>query len=323
MLLSKETVNSRCDGISVVVPVYNSAPMLMELVARLQPVLRLTNQPFELILVDDGSRDTSWITVVDLSTKHSWIRGIRMLRNFGQHNALLAGIRDGRFSITVTMDDDLQHLPEELPKLLNKISEGYDVVYGPPEFEQHGFLRNIASVGTKFALRGTAGVEIVRSICAFRVFRTRLRDAFASCQSPYVNIDILLSWGATRFGAVRVKHSARAIGKSNYTIRSLTRHALNLVTGFSILPLQFASIVGFSLTIFGLGILTLVLVRYIISGSVAAGFPFLASIIAIFSGAQLFALGIIGEYLAHIHFRLLGKPTFVISEQTEVVTHEC
>jgi len=303
-------------GISVVVPVYNSAAMLPELVRRLDPVLRGTGGPFELILVNDGSRDTSWEVIHALATSHDWVRGLCMMRNYGQHNALLAGVRAARHDVTITMDDDLQHPPEELPRLLAKFAEGHDVVYAPPEKEQHGTLRDLASVITKLALQSAMGAKTARMVSAWRVFRTQLRDAFIAFHSPFVSIDVLLTWATTRFAAIRLRHDPRTEGKSHYTIPKLIRHALNMMTGFSVLPLQLASITGFLFTLFGIAVLAYVLVRYMLSDSTVAGFPFLASIIAIFSGAQLFALGIIGEYLARMHFRSMDKPIYAVRERT-------
>lgn len=304
-------------GLSVVVPVYNSAAILPKLVARIGPVLQATTLPHELILVNDGSRDDSWNVIRDLAAQHSWVHGLCMMRNYGQHNALLAGIRASRFDITITMDDDLQHPPEELPKLLAKLAEGFDAVYGSPEQQQHGLFRDVASTITKLALQSAMGAEAARMVSAFRVFRTHLRSAFASYHSPFVSIDVLLTWGCTRFGALCVRHDSRTLGKSNYSFGQLLRHALNMMTGFSVLPLQLASITGFGFTLFGIGVLVYVLGRYLLTGSSVAGFPFLASIIAIFSGAQLFALGIMGEYLARIHFRTMDKPTYAIRDTTK------
>ncbi len=301
-------------GISVVVPVYNSAQSLPVLLARLLPVLASLEIPHEVILVNDGSKDRSWATVLDLVSKHTCVRGLSMMRNYGQHNVLLAGLRAARFDLTCTMDDDLQHPPEELPKLLAKLAEGSEVVYGTPLTEQHGFLRDLASTITKLSLQSVMGAETARRASAFRLFNTRLRDAFGTYHSPFVSIDVLLTWGTTRFDAVHVRHDARAAGASNYTFRKLVRHALNMMTGFSVLPLQVASVVGFAFTLLGIGVLIYVLTRYFVSGSSVAGFPFLASIIAIFSGAQLFALGIMGEYLARIHFRTMDRPAYTIRE---------
>jgi glycosyltransferase involved in cell wall biosynthesis len=290
-------------ALSVVVPVYNSEASLAELAARLRPVLEKTASSYELILVNDGSRDGSWRVIEELASRHDWIRGINLMRNFGQHNALLCGIRAARHGVIVTMDDEL--------------AEGFDAVYGTPDTRQHGFFRNLASWITRVALQSSMGAETARHASAFRVFRTSLRDAFASYRSPFVSIDVLLAWGTSRFGAVRVDHRPRLTGTSNYTFRKLAVHGLNMMTGFSTLPLQIASLTGFTFTLFGILLLAYVLVRYAIEGGSVPGFPFLASMIAIFSGAQLFSLGIIGEYLARMHFRMMEKPTYVARKEND------
>ena len=307
-------------SISVVIPVYNSELTLSELVKRLQPVLVTLAGNYELILVNDGSRDQSWQVIEQLALEHKWIRGINLMRNYGQHNALLCGIRAARFDILITMDDDLQHPPEEIHKLLAKLNEGFEVVYGYPEQQQHGSLRDIASVLTKLALQKSMGSETARHVSAFRAFRTQARNAFASYHSPFVSIDVVLTWATTRFVAIQVRHNSRHAGVSNYTFGMLFRHAMNMMTGFSTLPLQLANLMGFLCTAFGGIILVFVVGRYLLYGTTAQGFPFLASIIAIFSGAQLLALGIIGEYLARMHFRMMERPTYTI--RNEIALHD-
>lgn len=304
-------------GISVVIPVYNSESILADLVQRLEAVLPGCAERYEVILIDDGSRDESWRTITQLAGSRPWLRGLRMMRNYGQHNALLCGLRAARYELTVTMDDDLQHPPEEIPILLEKMAEGYDVVYGTPLKQQHGLWRNLASYTTRIALQGTMGIENARKVSAFRAVRTRVREAFSHYQSPFVVLDVLLGWGTTRFAAVPTRHEPRLRGVSNYTFSKLILHAINMLTGFSVLPLQLASWMGFIFAIFGLLILFYVIGRFIIEGGSVPGFPFLASIIAIFSGAQLFALGIMGEYLARMHFRVMEKPAYVVGEETE------
>lgn len=302
-------------SISVVVPVFNSEGTLDELVSRLKTVLSQFADEWEIILVNDGSQDESWRLVCKVARQYSWIRGIDLMRNYGQHNALLAGIREAQYSVIVTMDDDLQNPPEEIPLLLAKLHEGYDVVYGTPAREQHGPWRDLASRVTKLVLQSAMGAETARKVSAFRVFRTQVREAFANYQGPFVSIDVLLTWGTTRFAAVSVRHDPRRIGKSNYTFRKLVTHALNMMTGFSVLPLQLASLMGFCFALFGLLVLVYVLGRYLIQGGSVPGFPFLASTIAIFSGVQLLSLGIIGEYLSRMHFRIMEEPTYVIRQQ--------
>ena len=189
-------------------------------------------------------------------------------------------------------------------------------MYGSPEKQPHGLWRGLASEFTKLALQKSMGAATARRVSAFRVFRTQLRDAFAGYHSPFVSIDVVLTWGTTRFVAVEVRHDARQSGVSNYTVRKLITHALNMVTGFSVVPLQLASLLGFACTIFGLGILAFVLGRYMLQGTSVPGFTFLASAMAIFSGAQLFALGIMGEYLARMHFRMMERPTYAVRATT-------
>lgn len=308
-------MDSKKPSVSVIVPVYNSEALLRPLVERLRPVLDALAAEYELILVNDGSRDRSWDVVEGLVREQGWIRGIRMMRNYGQHNALLCGIRSARHEIIVTIDDDLQHPPEEIPRLLAALGESFDVVYGTPQKEQHGLLRDLASQITKLALQKAMGAETASKVSAFRVFRTELRLPFANYQSQFVSIDVLLTWGTTRFTSVPVRHDPREIGVSNYTYKKLLTHAMNMMTGFSTFPLQVASVIGFLFTLFGMGIFAYVIVYKLVYNTPVQGFTFLASMIAIFSGAQLFALGIIGEYLARMHFRMMDRPTYAVREE--------
>jgi undecaprenyl-phosphate 4-deoxy-4-formamido-L-arabinose transferase len=303
-------------SVSVVVPVFNSEQSLPHLVARLFPVLETHAGDYELILVDDQSRDGSWEVIQELCREHSWVHGISLMRNFGQHAALLCGIRAARFDVVITMDDDLQHPPEEVPKLLGAIRDGFDVVYGRPHAQRQGIWRDFASWIVKLSLRAAMGITIARDVSAFRAFRTELRSAFAGYRSPYVIIDVLLTWGTSRFGAVEVEHHARPFGRSNYTPARLISHAVNMTTGFSAVPLRLASFIGVLTCIFGAFVLAYVVARFFLDGGSPPGFPFLASIIVIFSGAQLLALGIIGEYLARLHFRSMERPAYVVAHRT-------
>src|SRR4029077_9583652 len=159
-------------------PVYNSEASLPELISRLGPVLRSSTTAAELLLVNDASSDRSWQVIQQLASQNSWVKGISLMRNYGQHNAVLCGIRAARYDVVVTMDDDLQHPPEEIPQLLAMLSQGYDVVYGTPQKEQHGLLRDLASRLTKIALQHAMGAGTARNVSAFRAFRTTVREAF-------------------------------------------------------------------------------------------------------------------------------------------------
>lgn len=294
--------------ISVVVPVFNAADRLELLADRVAAALAST--AFELVLVNDGSADQSWEQIQELS-RRPHIRGIDLMRNYGQHNALLAGIRAAAAPVIVTIDDDLQNPPEEIPRLLEALTTA-DVVYGTPVERRHGAFRNMGTSLAKLALGMVIGQEVAGKVSAFRAFRTDLRNAFADYAGTYVSIDVLLSWGARRFESVPVRHDARASGRSAYNFRRLVTHALNVLTGFSTRPLRFASLVGLASTAFGLLVLVSVVVRYFVSGNPVPGFPFLASLISIFSGAQLLTLGIMGEYLARMHVRIMDKPPYVV-----------
>jgi glycosyltransferase involved in cell wall biosynthesis len=276
-------------------------------------VLDKIAQTSEIIFVVDGSPDDSWEVVSDLSRRHARVRGVSMMRNYGQHNALLCGIRAARHPVCITMDDDLQHAPEDIPVLLATLNEGFEVVYGAPVAERHGFMRDVASRITKVVLASAMGADTARNISAFRVFHTRLRQAFEAVQGPYVNIDVLLTWGAVKFGVARVPHHERAEGASNYTIGKLIVHAFNMVTGFSTVPLRVASYVGFGFTVFGLLVLSVVLANWFLRGSEVPGFAFLASVVVVLGGAQMFVLGVMGEYLARMHFRVMDKPPYVVA----------
>ncbi|MBN1611277.1 MAG: glycosyltransferase [Polyangiaceae bacterium] len=305
-------------SVSVVVPVYRSASILPELHRRLSAAMAHDCAEYEIILVEDCGGDESWEVTRELCNSDPRVQGIRMSRNYGQHSALLCGVRAARYDVVVTIDDDLQNPPEEIPKLLARLSEGHDVVYGTPQREQHGLFRDLASRITKIALQSAMGAETARKVSAFRAFRTELRQAFDGYRSPSVNLDVLLTWATSRFASETVTHAPRYHGDSGYSLRKLITHAMNMMTGFSALPLQMASIMGFLFALFGFGVLTYVVGRYLIQGGSVPGFPFLASIIAIFSGAQLFALGIIGEYLARMHFRTMERPPYSVRERIGV-----
>ena len=299
-------------NVSIVVPVYKGETFIEPLVAELSRTLPTFTGKYEIILVNDGSPDNSWQIICRLTNEYPCVRGIHMMRNYGQHNATLCGVREARYEIVVTMDQDLQHPPAEIPSLLAKLDEGHDVVYGSPLKLPQGLWRNLMTAAIKWILARVIGLPSVRNVSAFRAFRTHLREAFVNFQNPSLIIDVLLSWGTTRFTSVEVSipHAER----TNYNFRMLVRAATLILIGYSTLPLRFASLVGFIMTVFGLGVFVYVLIVYFTAGSIP-GFPFLASIIALFSGAQLFALGIFGEYLARMFDRSMDRPSYVIQDR--------
>ncbi len=179
-------------NISVVIPVYNSESILPNLVARLIETLNSISSNYEILLINDGSQDKSWTSIQKLSVENKQVRGVNLRRNYGQHNALLCGIRLAQHDVIVTMDDDLQHPPEEIHKLVQRLNEGYDVVYGIPAELVHSSWRNFSSRFTKRFLGKILGVEGIKYISAFRAFKKELRTAFNQFDSPNVIIDALL-----------------------------------------------------------------------------------------------------------------------------------
>jgi len=300
---------------SVVIPVYNGQATLPELVERLDKVLSSLSDTYEVILVNDDSPDQSWEVISALSKQNPRVRGIDLMRNYGQHNATLCGIRLARYEIIVTLDDDLQHPPEQLPLLLEKLAEGYDVVYGVPKKLPNSWWRNLGSYFIKLIIASAIGNKKMRDVSALRAFRTDLRQAFSGFDSPDVMIDVLLSWGTTRLASVLVDEQPRSSGKSNYTFGRLLRMSLMYLTNFSTKPLRFSNIVGFLFTLLGFIGFIYVIIIYFVVGSIP-GFPFLASAIMVFSGVQLFALGIIGEYLARVFERTAGRKPYTIERTT-------
>ena len=302
-------------SVSVVVPVYNGAGTLHELVARLRSTLAPLTEAFELLLVNDGSKDNSWGVIEELADRDAAVFGINLMHNYGQHNALLAGILRSSGDIIVTMDDDLQHPPEELPKLFEAIRQGHDVAYGKPVRREHRLWRNLSSRIIKRSLRIALGADMAEKSSAFRAFRGELKQGFVRFSDAQVSIDVLLSWTADRVACVPVEHHPRKQGESGYGFRKLLRLTLSMVTGYSTLPLRLASGLGLLSAGFGLSLFAYVVVKRLLQEAYVPGFTFLAASIALFAGLQLFTMGVIGEYLARVHFRTMGKPAFVVRSE--------
>ncbi|WP_433211726.1 glycosyltransferase family 2 protein [Dactylosporangium sp. CS-047395] len=301
-------------SVSVVVPCYRSASILPRLVERLNAVLPGIDPIHEIILVVD-STDATWDAARDLAAKHPAVQAIRMARNYGQHNALIAGIRAANCARIITMDDDLQHPPEELPKLVAALTDDLDVVYAVAESEEHGPLRNLTSWGAKNLVMGrTMGVPNADVLGALRIFRTFLRAGLDQVSGPHVSVDIALSWTTTRVGSVVVRMDQRTEGRSGFTLRSLTKHAVNMILGYSTKPLRLVTYLGFLIGVCGV-LLTLRLIWLYFTGDTkVAGFTTLASLVTIFSSAQMIGIGVLGEYLGRVHAHGMGRPTYVIRD---------
>ena len=302
---------------SVVIPVYHSRSTIGLVVDRVKQHLDSHNAKFEVILVDDGSGAETWSVVREIANREQHVKAIRLGRNYGQHSAILAGVRSAKFPIVVTIDDDLQNPPEEITKLVKVLIESanVDVVYGVPTSTAQPLWRRTFGRGIRVFLGKTMGIGEATKFTSFRAFRTKLRNGFNARLGPGVSIDALLAWSTDSFSSVTVEHNEREVGKSNYSVRKLLRFAVDTVTGYSTLPLRLSSLLGLVTATGGLVLLVFFVMVPVFQGISVQGFPFLASTIILFSGIQLISLGVIGEYLARMHFRVMQKPEYFVMEE--------
>ncbi|GAA6527570.1 glycosyltransferase [Intrasporangium sp. DVR] len=303
--------------VSVVIPCYRSRATLPDLVRRLHESLPAVVEAFEVILVVDGSPDDTYAVARRLERQHTeTMRTVLLRRNYGQHNALLAGIMRARHEVIITMDDDLQHRPEEVGALVDALADPLvDLAYGVPIEEEHGITRSFASRIVKTGL-AASGVPNAKDVSALRAFRTDLRDGFAHVADPFASLDVLLSWTTNAVRRVTVRMDNRASGRSNYSLRGLIRHAMNMVTGYGTAPLKLVTWMGLATSVLGFALLVSVLARFWMGAVEVAGFTTLASMLAILSGALMLSIGILGEYIGRLHFRSMQKPTFLVKEDS-------
>jgi glycosyltransferase involved in cell wall biosynthesis len=300
--------------VSVVIPVYGGETTIGALVDGLATMFVRERIAFEVVVVCDRPRDNSWEVVKGLSATRNWLRAYRLQRNFGQHPATLFGLRQARGRTIVTMDEDLQHSPDDVPALLAASDRIGGIAFGKFEEPKHGLWRNLTSRLAKWFLARYVGQEIAANASAFRAFPTRLCGAFSHYRGERVAIDVLLSWSGAPITTVQCEHAPRAAGHSGYTLRKLVAYLGDLLVGYSVVPLRLASMSGLLMMVLSAFIGIYVILNWMRHGSAIPGFAFLALSTAILSGAQLLALGIIGEYLGRLYFNVLGKPQYFVAE---------
>ena len=298
---------------SAVIPVYRSENTLRELVARLTRVFESIGADYEIILVEDCGGDGSWEIMKRLRAADSRIKIIQLMTNFGQHNALMCGFHHAQGELVITMDDDLQNPPEEIPKLIEKIKEWYDLVYGEYISKRHSPFRNIGSDMVQFVYKKV--FSVCDNLTAFRIIRRDVLQNILRYDKNYVFIDGLLAWSTKNIGYVKVIHNERAQGRSGYGFKKLFTLSLNMITNFSVFPLQLATIFGLLFAFIGVIIGVFFLLKKILYGVPVEGFTSLIVAITIFSGIQLVTLGLIGEYLGRVHLNINNKPQFLIREK--------
>lgn len=313
------SVESSAVNISVVVPVYGGAGTITRLAEGLARSIEEEGWTHELIFVCDRPPDDSWTVARELAATRSEVRAIHLMRNFGQHPATLLGIREARGEIIVTMDEDLQHDPRDVPALVTMARQEQAITFGVFAEPRHDAWRNLTSRLSKALLARYVGSDIAHRATGFRAFPARLREAFTSYRGERVAIDVLLSWSGAPIRTIACAHAPRATGESGYTFRKLVAYLADLLVGYSVAPLRFASFLGLLACLFAIVLGAWVLFARLFFGTAPEGFAFIAISVAFFSGVQLITLGVMGEYLGRLYFSQLGKPQYLVDE---IVTGE-
>lgn len=299
-------------SLSVVIPVYNEERNLDALYARLTPVLDRTGRPYEVIFVDDGSADRSLEVLRRLHDTHRAVRVIALNRNYGQHAAVFAGLDHARGDVIITLDADLQNPPEEIPHLLAQVDEGHDVVGGWRQNRQDPLIRRLLSWCMNRLTSFMIGVRMRDYGCMLRAYRREVVDILRGCREISSFVPALANSFARSPVEVPVGHDSRANGRSNYSPFRLIRLALDLMTGFSLLPIQVVSLAGIGIALLGLGFGAFLLVRRLFVGPEVEGVFTLFAILFVFVGIQVLALGLIGEYVGRIYLEVRRRPRYVV-----------
>jgi polyisoprenyl-phosphate glycosyltransferase len=289
-------------SISVVVPVFRSAPLLPALVQRLKSVLEAERQPWEIILVDDASLDQSYPVMQQLRAADARVRIVQFARNQGQQHASLCGLNYARGEEVVTLDDDLQNPPEEIPRLLAKLREGHAAVIGRITDKQHGWWRNVGSRLHQHLAESIIAKPRGLYLSSFRALSRLAVDRIVRYKGahPHISALLLKSVPVGAIVNVDVSHAPRGAGGSTYSLRKLVKTASFLLINHSYIPLRFMTVWGFVLSLLSLLFAAYVVIRVVFFGPLALGWPSISVLIAFLCGNILMALGIVGEYLGRL-----------------------
>lgn len=299
-------------AVSVVIPVYNEEANLEPLYERLDRVLQGIGGPYEVIFVDDGSRDRSLEILRRFQEKSEHVRVIQLNRNYGQHAAVFAGLDNARGAVIVTLDADLQNPPEEIPRLLDKIAEGHDVVGGwRKDRQDHAVRRAFSWAVNQFTSR-LVGVQMRDYGCMLRAYRREVVEVLKGCGELSSFIPALANTFAGSPTEVPVGHDRRRQGRSRYSPFRLIRLNFDLMTGFSLLPIQCVSLAGIGISLLGVAFGGYLMLRRVFLGPELEGVFTLFAILFVFVGIQILALGLIGEYIGRIYMEVRRRPRYVI-----------
>jgi undecaprenyl-phosphate 4-deoxy-4-formamido-L-arabinose transferase len=304
-------------ALSVVIPVFNEAASLPALHARLTSVLRTLGRSYEVIFVDDGSTDGSLDRLRQLHAADPAVRVIQLNRNYGQHAAVFAGLDHTRGDVVVTLDADLQNPPEEIPRLLAKLEEGHDVVGGWRQRRQDPLVRRLLSRGMNRVTSAVVGVRMHDYGCMLRAYRREVVDLLRGCREISSFIPALANCFAASVAELPVAHERRQAGRSRYRLFGLLRLTFDLMTGFSLLPIQAVSLAGIGIALLGVGFGGFLFLRRLLVGPEVEGVFTLFAILFVFVGLQILALGLIGEYIGRIYLEVRRRPRYVIQRVFE------
>ena len=302
-------------SVSIVIPVHNERLNLPQLIERCVKVGRALDRPWELILIDDGSRDGSSEMLAEAAkTYPGEIKSLILNRNYGQHNAILCGFANAQGDVMVTLDADLQNPPEEIPKLLVAIDDGYDVVGSVRADRQDVFARKLFSGIINSIVRRSTGVQMHDYGCMLRAYKRRVVDAMLQCRERSTFIPVLANLFAKRVTEISVSHAARAAGDSNYSVIKLVNLQFDLLTCMTAGPLRLLTWVGGGISALAIGFALMLFFLRVVFGSEWAGNGVftLFSILFFFVGAQFVALGLMGEYVGRIHADVRERPRYIL-----------
>lgn len=300
---------------SIVIPVYNSEHTLQELYTRIKDTFEnAIGQEFELVLIDDSSKDGSWQVMESLHEKDERVKIIQLARNCGQHNALLCGFTYAKGEFVVTMDDDLQHPPEEIEKLVNYLNENekLDAVVGDYETKKHSWYRNIGSKAANVLMSFTENKKMDLQLTSFRLMRAHVVKEMLDIHIATPRIGYLLLQVTNRIENVSVHHDERKVGRSQYTLKRLMRDFTNNIFTNTVFPLIFVRNIGAVSFLFSIVMAIFYLIRYFTSQIGIEGWTTIILLQLLFSGLILFAIGIVGEYLMRILNEAKKLPNFNI-----------
>jgi undecaprenyl-phosphate 4-deoxy-4-formamido-L-arabinose transferase len=305
--------------ISVVIPVYNEEENLAELGERLLSTLNTHGRPFEIIFVDDGSTDRSWEILSEFYQRHpDQIRVIQFVRNFGQHQAIFAGFQATRGQVIVTLDADLQNLPEDIPKLVTKLEEGYDTVGGWRENRLDSWFRRLPSYVVNHTMSWVTGVTLKDYGCMLRAYRREVVDGINQCQESSSFIPALANLFSRRVAEIPVGHAERERGTSKYNLVKLLRLNFDLMTGFSHLPIHAVGAMGVGIALLGFFFGLYLFLRRLVVGPEVEGVFTLFAILFVFVGLNTFGLALIGAYVGRIYKEVRGRPRFIIRQKLDI-----